>query len=263
MNALAQFEAVPPAPDRSQLQSPEAQNMVAMGRMVSGVAHDFNNLLTCILLCADLLLAGLDKNSRLRHFVDEIRSAASQGASLVQQLTSAAHPSGESGFLCLNDVIADLCRLLERLLGENIQLSSELAQDLGQVKMSPAHARQIVLNLILNARDAMSDGGRLWLITRNSLPAESDEPAPIPCVELEVCDTGIGMDTQTRSRVFEPFFTTKSSGKGTGLGLTTVLAIVRQHQGTIQIDSEPGRGTKVKVRLPKQEFQNRPQGTLL
>lgn len=262
MNALAQ--AAPQTVDTRQLQSPEAQNMVAMGRMVSGIAHDFNNLLTCILLCADLLAAALEKNSRLRHYVLEIRCAAIQGASLVEQLTSAAHPSGESGRLCFNDVIADLCGLLERLLGENIQLSTELARDLGLVKMSPAHARQIVLNLALNARDAMSDGGNLSLITRNStLPLDSEHAAPTSCVELEVCDTGAGMDTQTRSRVFEPFFTTKGPGRGTGLGLTTVLSIVQQHRGTIQIDSAPEKGTKVKVRIPDQEFQKTREGTSL
>ena len=262
MNALAQIDAARQAED-TQLQSSEAQNMVAMGRMVSGVAHDFNNLLTCVLLCVDLLQAGLEKNPRLQHYAQEIRRAATQGASLVQQLTSAAHPNDESGLLSFNDIIEDLRSLLERLLGENIQVSTKMARDLGNIKMSPAQARQIVLNLALNARDAMDDGGQLSLITRNStIPADSDHPASISCVELEVCDTGVGMDTETRSRVFEPFFTTKSAGKGTGLGLTTVLSIVRQHQGTIQIDSEPGRGTKVKVRLPYQEFENPQEGTL-
>lgn len=254
MSALAQVEVSRQTEDTRELQSGEAQSMLAMGRLVSGVAHDFNNLLTCILLCADLLVAGLEKNSRLRHYAGEIRSAATQGASLVQQLTAAAQPGAAkpSRLLSLNDVIAQIHNLLTRLLGENIQLSTELAPDLGRIEMNPAQARQIVLNLALNARDAMSDGGQLRLITRNStIPSDSGQAH---CVELEVCDTGIGMDQQTRSHAFEPFFTTKSPGKGTGLGLATVLHIVKQHQGSIHIESEPGRGTRVKVCLPDQEL---------
>lgn len=261
MNALAQVE-VPPQTE--QTREPEAQNMVAMGRLVSGVAHDFNNLLTCILLCADLLAAGLDKNNRLRRYAQEIRSAATQGASLVQQLTAVAQPGPiVPNAISFNDVIAEIHNLLARLLGENIQLSTDLAPDLGRIRMNPAPARQIVLNLALNARDAMSDGGQLRLITRNSTIAVSEHGQPTRCVELEVCDTGIGMDTQTRSHAFEPFFTTKSPGKGSGLGLATVLSIVRQHQGTIQIESAPGSGTKVKVCLPEHEFQTPIEGTLL
>jgi two-component system, cell cycle sensor histidine kinase and response regulator CckA len=263
MSALAQVEVPRPSEDTRELQSAEAQSMVAMGRLVSGVAHDFNNLLTCILLCADLLVAGLDKNSRLQRYAQEIRSAATQGASLVQQLTAAAQPDPDepSRLLSLNDVIAEIRNLLTRLLGENIQLSTELAPELGRVEMNPAQARQIVLNLSLNARDAMIEGGQLRLITRNStIAADSDKTG---CVELEVCDTGIGMDEQTQSHVFEPFFTTKSPGKGTGLGLSTVLNIVKQHQGTIQIESEPGNGTRVRVRLPDHKFQSPGEGTRL
>lgn len=264
MSALVQVEVPRPTEDTHELQSAEAQSMVAMGRLVGGVAHDFNNLLTCILLCADLLVAGIDKNTRLRHYAQEIRSAATQGASLVQQLMAAAQPgrSEPSGLMSFNDVIAEIHNLLMRLLGENIELSTELGPDLGRIDMNPAQARQIVLNLALNARDAMSDGGQLRLITRNSTMApDSEHGDRARCVELEVCDTGIGMDAQARSYVCEPFFTTKSPGKGTGLGLATVLSIVKQHQGTIQIESAPGSGTKVKVRLPGQEFQTPTEGT--
>lgn len=133
--------------------------------------------------------------------------------------------------------------------------------------MSPVHARQIVLNLALNARDAMPDGGQVALITRNSTLAATSVPREQTTrkssIEFEVRDTGLGMDAQTRARVFEPFFTTKSPGKGTGLGLATVLSIVRQHRGTIEIESEPGKGTRVKVCLPSEEFQNPGKGTQL
>lgn len=263
MSALAQVEVPVQTEPTRELESAEAQSMVAMGRLVSGVAHDFNNLLTCILLCADLLLAGLDKNNRLRHYAQEIRSAATQGASLIQQLTAAGQPGpGEpSRLLSLNDVIGEIHNLLTRLLGENIELSTDLEPELRRVEMTPAQGRQIVLNLALNARDAMVDGGELRLITRNS--AIGQAPEQTHCVELEVCDTGIGMDKQTRSHVFEPFFTTKSPGKGTGLGLSTVLNIVKQHQGTIEIESEPESGTRVRVRLPDHEFQSPREGTHL
>jgi two-component system, cell cycle sensor histidine kinase and response regulator CckA len=244
-------------------QAPEAQNMEAIGRLVSGVAHDFNNLLTGIVLCSDLLLAGLDKESRLRRYAQEIRSAAAHGASLIQQLSTVARPGPtQTTLLSFNDVVADLRNLLARLIGENIQLNTDLSQDLECVEMNSAQARQIVLNLALNARDAMPDGGQLRLMTRNSVVAPgADQKARSTCIEFEVRDTGIGMDAQTRPRIFEPFFTTKTPGQGTGLGLATVLSIVRQHHGTIQIESEPGKGTNVKVRLPSQEFQASRKGT--
>jgi len=240
--------------------------MEAIGRLVSGVAHDFNNLLTGIVLCSDLLLAGLEKDSRLRRYVQEIRSAAAQGASLVQQLSAVARPgTAEPTPLSFNDVVADMRNLLARLIGENIELSTELAANLGRIKMGPAQARQIVLNLALNARDAMPDGGQLTLSTRNSclatVGAYPDQASHQPFIEFEVRDTGLGMDAQTRSRLFEPFFTTKSPGKGTGLGLATVLSIVKQHRGTIEIESEPGKGTNVKIRLPSTEFPNSRKGT--
>ena len=264
MSAVAQCGVPQEAAEQAaQPQSPEAQNMEAVGRLVSGVAHDFNNLLTGIVLCSDLLLAGLDKDSRLRRYAQEIRSAAAQGASLVQQLSAVARPgTTEPTLLSLNDVIAGLRNLLARLIGENIQLSTDLAQDLERVKINSAQARQIVLNLALNARDAMPDGGQLRLMTRNSddAPGADQKARPI-CVEFEVRDTGIGIDAQTRTRIFEPFFTTKTPGKGTGLGLATVLSIVRQHHGTVEIESEPGKGTNVKVRLPSQECQASRKGT--
>ncbi|HTZ96340.1 MAG TPA: ATP-binding protein [Terriglobales bacterium] len=250
MTAVAQLEQSTKAMEKS-LDRPslEAQGMETIGRLVSGVAHDFNNLLTGIVLCSDLLLAGLEKDSRLWRYAQEIRSASSHAADIVGQLAEVARTGpNETVSLSFNDVICEIRNLLVRLIGENIQLTVELAEHLEAVKINPAQARQIILNLALNARDAMPEGGQLRIITRNI--DHDREENRTDWVELEVRDTGIGMDAQTRSRICEPFFTTKSSGKGTGLGLATVLRIVRQHRGTIEIASQPGKGTQVVVRLP-------------
>jgi len=255
MSALPQLQpkqAVSEAP--LEPQRLEAQKMEAIGRLVSGVAHDFNNLLTGIVLCSDLLLAGLEKESRLRRYAQEIRLAGARGADMIQQLLAVARQrSLETQALSLNDVIAEMGNLLTRLIGENIQLASVLAEDLALVQMAPAQVQQIILNLVLNARDAMSEGGRITLTTGNHRDrrdgAEEGESLR-RTVQFEVCDTGCGMDAETRSRIFEPFFTTKKAGHGSGLGLATVYSIVKNSGGTIEIDSEPGNGTRVKICLP-------------
>ncbi len=244
----------------------DAHKMEAIGRLVGGVAHDFNNLLTGMVLCSELILAGLDKNSRLRRYAEEIRSAGEQGARLIQQLMAVARQQAvEPCLLCLNDVVSEVRNLLTRLIGENVELIPELADDLGLVKMDPAEVQQIILNLVLNARDAMPDGGRVTLVTRNC-----DEPAPGPegehrqsgnsWVEFAVSDTGSGMDAETRAHLFEPFFTTKKPGKGNGLGLATVYRIVVHQGGTIKVESESGRGTRVVVHLPRTEVPFQPAG---
>jgi two-component system cell cycle sensor histidine kinase/response regulator CckA len=234
----------------------DADKMEAIGRLVGGVAHDFNNLLTGMVLCSELILAGLEKNNRLRHFAEEIRKAGEQGAGLIQQLMAVARQRAvEPRLLCLNDVVSDVRNLLTRLIGEDIELVADLAQDLGLVKMDPAQVQQIILNLVLNARDAMPDGGRVTLNTRNC-----DGPKPgrdahkqfrESWVALAVSDTGCGMDAETRSRLFEPFFTTKKPGQGNGLGLATVYRIVTHEGGAIGVESEAGRGTRVVVHLPR------------
>jgi signal transduction histidine kinase len=237
----------------------DAHKMEAIGRLVGGVAHDFNNLITGMVLCSELILAGLNKNSRLRHFAEEIRSAGEQGAGLIQQLMAVAQQRAvEPRLLCLNEVVSEVHNLLTRLIGENIELIPELADDLGLVTMDLAQVQQIILNLVLNARDAMPDGGRVTLITRNC-----DEPGPgaggeqqqfrNSWVEFAVSDTGCGMDAETRAHLFEPFFTTKKPGKGNGLGLATVYRIVTHQGGTIEVESESGRGTRVVVHLPRVE----------
>lgn len=234
----------------------EAQKMEAIGRLVGGVAHDFNNLLTGIMLYCDLLLAGLERNSRLRHHVDEIRLAGEHGGALIQQLLAVARQQVvEPRVLSLNQVVAGMRNLLSRLIGENIELVTEMADDLWSVKMDPAQVQQIILNLVLNARDAMPDGGRVTLHTRNCTDlcrkGEGQDRDSTPCIELTVTDTGCGMDAETQSHLFEPFFTTKQTGRGNGLGLATVHSIVKQDGGTIALESEVGQGTRVIIRLPR------------
>ena len=234
----------------------EAQKMDAIGRLVGGVAHDFNNLLTGIMLYCDLLIAGLDANSRSHHHAAEIRMAGEHGAALVQQLLAVARKQVvERRVLSFNDVVLNMRNLLSRLIGENIELQTHLDDDLWPIKMDQAQAQQIVLNLVLNARDAMPDGGRIILDTRNSTRccAEHNDAGPElrPCIQFSVRDSGCGMDAQTRARLFEPFFTTKGPGRGNGLGLATVHSIVDQEGGMIEVESEPGAGTRVAICLPR------------
>jgi signal transduction histidine kinase len=237
--------------------------MEAIGRLVGGVAHDFNNLLTGMVLCSELILAGLEENHQLRRFAEEIRKAGEQGAGLIQQLMAVARQRAvEPCLLSVNDIIADVRNLLSRLIGENIELVVELADDLGLVRMDPAQVQQIILNLVLNARDAMPDGGRITLNTRNC-----DGPTPErdphnqfgdSWVAIAVSDIGCGMDAETRARLFEPFFTTKKPGQGNGLGLATVYRIVTHEGGTIEVESETGKGTRVVVLLPRAGAVSKP-----
>jgi two-component system cell cycle sensor histidine kinase/response regulator CckA len=255
MNALAQFQPKLESAEQTAEQLGNAQKMEAIGRLVSGVAHDFNNLLTGVVLCSDLLLTGLATQSPLRRYAQEIRMAAAHGTELIQQLLAVAgRGAAAASLLSFNEAIAGLRNLLARLIGEDIELVTNLADDLGMVKMDPAHAQQIILNLMLNARDAMPEGGRITLITRNcGCPLTGSEPSdstPLAQVEFEVSDTGCGMDDATRVRVFQPFFTTKKPGAGNGLGLATVSSIAQQNGGTVAVESEPGKGTRVVVRLP-------------
>jgi len=236
----------------------QAQRWDAIGRLAGGVVHDFNNLLTGVMLYCDLLLSALDPRDRRRRYADEIRAAVVQAGGLVQQLLVFARPQvSEARALCLNQIASAMQDLLTRLIGENIALDLRLDPDLGLVKIDQAQVQQIFLNLVLNARDALPDGGRIVVETRNcefqtltrSMPAERS--VAFPCVLLVVSDNGQGMDAKTRLRLFEPFFTTKSSGKGTGLGLTTVRSIVTTNRGLIHIESEPGSGTRVMILLPR------------
>lgn len=232
---------------RAELQLREAQKMEAIGRLVGGVAHDFNNLLTGIMLYSDLLKAGLQHDSRLSTYIDEIRLASEHGGALIQQLLSVAkRQNSEPHLLSLNQIVSDMQNLMSRLIGEHIELRTDLDPALWQTRMDPTQAQQVLLNLVINARDAMPDGGRVEVSTRN-LPS-SLQPGAAQ-VELVVKDNGSGMSPDILAHVFEPFFTTKAADHGNGLGLTTVHRIVRENGGTIEITSEPEKGTCVRIRF--------------
>ncbi len=241
----------------------QAERLEAVGRLAGGVAHDFNNLLTGVLLYCDLLIANLEPCHRVRKYAEEIRNASVQATGLVRQLLAVARPANSGArVFCLNEIAEGMRNLLVRLIGENIELKFQLDADLGLVKMDPAQCQQILLNLVLNARDAVSEaGGQITVETRNCkvqiltepVPSESGSAAAgkalLPCALLVVADNGSGMDAVTRTHLFEAFFTTKA-GKGTGLGLATVYDIVTANGGLLHVESAPGCGTRVSVLLP-------------
>jgi two-component system cell cycle sensor histidine kinase/response regulator CckA len=236
----------------------QTQRWEAVGRLAGGVVHDFNNLLTGVMLYCDLLLSSLDARDRRRRYAEEIRSAIVQATGLVKQLLVFARPQATPiRTLCLNQIAVAMRDLLTRLIGENIALDLHLDPELGAVKIDQAQAQQVLLNLVLNARDALPNGGRITVETSNCQfqpIAGTTSPASLPafaCVLLVVGDNGHGMDAETRQRLFEPFFTTKNAGLGTGLGLTTVRSIVTTNRGLIHFESEPSRGTRVMILLPR------------
>jgi two-component system, cell cycle sensor histidine kinase and response regulator CckA len=235
----------------------QAQRWEAVGRLTGGVVHDFNNLLTGVMLCCDLLLSTMDSGDRRRRYADEIRAAIVQASTLVRQLLVFARPQSEPARpLSLNEIASAMRDLLVRLIGENIALDLHLDPALGLVQIDQAQAQQVLLNLVLNARDALPEGGRITVETSNCnfqplATSLSQIPAAFPCVLLVVGDNGRGMNAETRQRLFEPFFTTKNEGKGTGLGLTTVRSIVTTNRGLIHFDGEPGQGTRAMILLPR------------
>jgi two-component system, cell cycle sensor histidine kinase and response regulator CckA len=235
----------------------QSQKMEAVGRLAGGIAHDFNNLLTVISGNCQLSLLELKQGDPLKGNIEEITAAAERASSLTRQLLAFSRRQIlATKVLDLNAVIRDLDKMLRRLIGENIELVTSLSDSLGPVKTDPAWMEQILINLVVNARDAMPSGGRLNIETANVELDESyaqSHAAPKPGRYIEVCvrDTGIGMSLEVRKHLFEPFFTTKEKGKGTGLGLSTVYGIVRQSGGDISVSGEPGQGTTFKIYLPR------------
>jgi signal transduction histidine kinase/CheY-like chemotaxis protein len=273
----------------------QAQKMEALGRLAGGIAHDFNNLLTAILGYSELIRAGISNSDPHYHEIIEINKAAQRAAGLTSQLLNFSRPKATARqCLDLNILLADMQGMVHRLLGEDVELSLTLDPSLGNILADQGQIEQVVLNLAVNARDAMPRGGKLTIMTANVEPNEGDErrgehlpelpgaprsteSIPFPerggtkrnefrstnrggrYVMLAAKDTGCGMDEQTQSRIFEPFFTTKAPGQGTGLGLTTVRGIVLENQGFMDVASRLGEGTVFRIYFPC--FCEEPQAT--
>ena len=234
----------------------QSQKMEAVGQLAGGVAHDFNNILTAIVGYTDLLAAELEGNPRQLEDLEEIRKAARRAAALTRQLLAFSRKQVlEPRIIDVNSVVANLDKMLRSLISENIELKMDLADNLAAARADPNQIEQVIMNLAINARDAMPDGGTVTIETRNTTldeayAAQHVSVIPGEYVMLAVTDTGCGMDEKTKSRIFEPFFTTKPAGRGTGLGLSTVYGIVKQTGGNIWLYSEPGKGTTFKIYLP-------------
>jgi two-component system, cell cycle sensor histidine kinase and response regulator CckA len=234
-----------------------AQKMEAVGRLAGGVAHDFNNMLTVISGYTRMILEELREDDPLRDYAEEIRTAADRAGAITNQLLAFSRRQLiEPRIISVNSVISQIEKMLRRLLGEDIQLNLDLAQDTANIKADPNLLEQAIVNLAVNARDAMPSGGQIFLQCANVHLDENYVQThlgvlPGDYVMIAMTDTGHGMDAETRKRIFEPFFTTKEKGKGTGLGLSSVYGMVKQSGGDIWVYSEPGRGTTFKLYFPQ------------
>ena len=259
---------------RLEAQLLQTQKMEAIGTLAGGIAHDFNNLLTVISTHCQLALLDLKEGDAWRGQFEAIQNAAERSAALTRQLLVFSRRQGmEMKVIDINDLVQDLGKMLRRVLGEDIELITRLEKDLGKIKADPGQIEQVVLNLAINARDAMPTGGKLTIQTSNvgldeSSPHLQVGTPPGPYVLLSVSDTGVGMTPDIREKIFEPFFTTKEKYKGTGLGLSIVYGIVKQSGGNITVTSEPNRGTTIEIYLPQvsitleEEGEMTPKGEL-
>jgi PAS domain S-box-containing protein len=253
------FEVAVDITERKRLESQlvHAQKMEAVGRLAGGVAHDFNNLLTAIIGYSSLATERIKAGEEPCDEVGEIQAAAERASGLTNQLLAFSRKQAlRPAVIDVNSIVAQATRLLERVIGEDVQIEVLLADELGAVLVDPLQLEQVVVNLAVNARDAMPEGGTLTIETREVElsglePHLEPELEPRSYVSLVVRDTGLGMDEGTRSRIFEPFFTTKEPDRGTGLGLSTVYGVVTQSGGHIEVESEPGRGTVFRILLPQ------------
>ncbi len=234
----------------------QSQRMEAIGRLAGGIAHDFNNLLTVIRGYSQLSLLEIKEDDKLRGNIEEIQKATQRASDLTRQLLAFGRRQiMKMKVIDLNLLIRELDKMLRRVIGEDIELVTILAEDLGRIKADPGQIEQVIINLAVNARDAMSEGGKLTIKTQNVEIDEDYVWAHVGVTSgsyamLSITDTGCGMTPEVKDHLFEPFFTTKEVGKGTGLGLSTVYGIVKQSRGNIWAYSEPGRGTTFKIYLP-------------
>ena len=242
---------------QSQTRLQSVQKMEAIGRLAGGIAHDFNNLVQAIGGYTEILLRRLPDYDPLRRNAEEIKKAGDRAAALTRQLLAFSRQQVlQPKVLDLNMVVGNIEQLLRRLIGEDVVLKTLLASDLGPVRADAAQIEQVLMNLAVNARDAMPEGGTLTIRTQNVDLSSSDQREPFtviagPYVLLSVADTGVGMTPEIRARAFEPFFTTKEPGRGTGLGLSTVYGVVKQSGGYIWLDSQQGQGTALRIYLPR------------
>ncbi len=246
----------------SEAQLRQARKMEAIGRLAGGVAHDFNNLLTVIAGNAELLKLDLGEDHECLEQVSQIKDTTDRAARLTQQLLAFSRKQVlQTSVLSLNSVVHDMEQMLRRLIGEHNTLTTRLCPRLAPIKADPGQIEQVLVNLVLNARDAMPGGGVITVGTENVEVDESwsrlhPDLSPGAHVMLAVSDSGVGMDEETKAQVFEPFFTTKDVGKGTGLGLATVYGIVKQSGGSISVESEPGEGATFRILLPREEDES-------
>jgi two-component system cell cycle sensor histidine kinase/response regulator CckA len=247
----------------------QAQKLEAIGQLAGGIAHDFNNLLTAISGYCQLSLRQLNEDEPLHHNIEEIQKAGERAASLTRQLLAFSRKQIlQPRVLDLNFLIMDLSKMLRRLIAKNIEFITVLRPETGQINADPGQMEQVLMNLVVNARDAMPQGGKIIIETANvdldeGFASQYDTIQSGPHVMLTISDTGCGMEAETQEHIFEPFFTTKEVGKGTGLGLSTVYGIVKQSGGSIWVKSEVGQGTTFKIYLPQHLAADEAQADIL